>query len=65
MTLYDENKFRKYDFLGKVLNWLYSKFRVNIRAIIVDTDPSYKDSQWREKVVQVERKKSSENGQRK
>ena len=65
MTLYDENKFRKYDFLGKVLNWLYSKFRVNIRAIIADTDPSYKDSQWREKVVQVERKKSSENGQRK
>ena len=65
MTLYDENKFRKYDFLGKVSKCLHLKFSRNSRAIIVDTDPSYKDSQWREKVVQVERKKSSENGQRK
>ena len=43
VTLYDENKFRKYDFLGKVSKSLYLKIILDIKAKIVDIDSSYKN----------------------
>ena len=57
----DENKFRKFDFLGKVCQSLLP----NMQQLFLDLDPSYYSKEWREKLVQAERKKLTENGKRK
>ena len=42
VTVLDENKFRKFDFLGKVCQSLLP----NMQQLFLDLDPSYYSKEW-------------------
>ena len=48
VTLYDENKYSRFDFLGKVRQTLYL---LNSEVVNLDLDPPHKSEEWRKEVV--------------